>query len=90
MSLVSERVQKGIELLDLKNEGWRERIRLSSLSLASFVNCVLGQLYGGFSIGCDKLDIAPGDAYLYGFDIDSDGDYGFPDVDVEWHAQLQN
>lgn len=68
MSDVAERVAKGVELLDDKVPGWRDRVN-ATVSVASTSNCILGQLYGNYWTGTRRLGIG-------GF-FGSGADYGF-------------
>lgn len=47
--------EKGAALLDEVNPEWWERINLQTLQMNSFINCVLGQLYGDYHEGSKKL-----------------------------------
>ena len=51
MDAVEERVRRGIELLDTKAPGWREKIDLKTLDVEGSCACVLGQVYGGYPGG---------------------------------------
>ena len=53
-----ERVEAGAALLDRKRRSktWRRKIDLKQLNLESCQDCILGQLYGGYSVGLDRLE----------------------------------
>jgi hypothetical protein len=52
---VGERINKGAALLDRKCPNWHEEIDLSRLDLSCTENCILGQLYGGFTTGVRQV-----------------------------------
>jgi hypothetical protein len=60
-------VQRGAKLLDEECPGWHNQINLEYLSLPSTNHCVLGQLYDGYTRGCEKLDLGFIDVVNYGF-----------------------
>lgn len=47
--------ERGAALLDKYNDGWRDRIALTSLDISSVVECALGQAYGHFNDGIAQL-----------------------------------
>lgn len=62
--------ENGAALLDKRYPGWEAEIDLDILEMNSCDHCVLGQLYGGFEVGRQALDLyyqsnAP---ITYGFD----------------------
>jgi len=82
MAEISERVQKGAELLDEKVPGWADRIDITRLTISSSTDCVVGQLYagrGGYLHGLDELGIGFG---TYNVDKD-DEDYKDQDQDQD-------
>lgn len=44
-----ERVSEGITWLDANYPEWFNRIDLKNLNLDSWINCILGQLYGDYA-----------------------------------------
>ena len=50
-----ELVNDAIALLDVKEPGWFNKIDTDRLDIASPTNCVLGQLYGEYALGLEKL-----------------------------------
>ena len=78
-------VRRGVRLLDKMSPGWHLKIDLRKLDLAFIDKCVLGQVFGDYSDGCDKLSDAlteariqftrayPADSRIdpehYGFDV---------------------
>lgn len=60
-------VDKGVELLDQQQPGWRDRIDVSSLDMHQGGSCVLGQLFGDYFDGRSKLGLNADDAIDHGF-----------------------
>jgi hypothetical protein len=62
-------VARGVELLDEKVPGWRQKITLDKLAMSSCSRCVIGQIFGYF----DDLALIGGTAWLqpgyFGFDL---------------------
>lgn len=54
---LTKRVDRGVKLLDKKKPKWFKKIDLKNLDLNSESNCVLGQVYGSYTDGCDKLNL---------------------------------
>src|SRR6266566_2604542 len=50
-------VQAGSQLLDKIEPGWASKINLSSLSLPTQCNCILGQIYGSYGKGLEKVHL---------------------------------
>lgn len=69
---IEARVARGAALLDEKEPGWWEKIRIEELALSSCYRCVIGQLLGnregsvGFVRGVHKLGISD-DYWDFGF-----------------------
>ena len=53
-----KRVRAGIALLDQQCPDWHWRLNLQSLDMQNTCNCVLGQLYGHFWTGVNKLNLS--------------------------------
>lgn len=65
--LETVRAKIGATLLDVLRPGWAEKIDLERLLLSSCSACVLGQLFGDYSTGVEKLfAIAKTDVSIYG------------------------
>lgn len=68
-------VARGIALLDEVAPGWRERVDVDRLRTESCTRCALGQVFGHYYTGIDRLAAAVTVggtglvAYAYGFDI---------------------
>ncbi len=62
-----ERVDNGIILLEAVMPDWRSKFISEQLVLSSYVNCVLGQLFGDYEKGLAKLGLTPIEAMSYGF-----------------------
>lgn len=98
---VSDKIRRGMSLLDEKVPGWRERIDLDTLDMHH--NCILKQLFGNYREGLAKLGlghkwaegIVQSDGYAvseYGFTILCDDDVPiqrrFVDLTARWKRQL--
>jgi hypothetical protein len=67
------RVARGVALLDEKCPDWRTRVNPDTLDMASDFDCVLGQLYGRYSLGWQPLGITSGvQATRYGFSAEAE------------------
>lgn len=70
MQKLQERVERGVELLDERYPGWLDEVWVDGLDMNSCSDCVLGQLYDcSFINGLRTLEINPGYAWCYGFDL---------------------
>jgi len=56
------RAKIGATFLDVAQPGWAERINLRRLDLNSCESCVLGQLFGDFANGAEKVFAMRGSA----------------------------
>jgi len=91
-----ENVKRGIEWLDSVEPDWRKSINRKALDFADVFQCVLGQVFGSYKEGCEKL--CPGmnrkDAHLtfvrYGFTLEMKDHYvkKWRELGQEWVAQL--
>lgn len=81
-----KRVKAGVDLLDREfGASWRDKVDVSMLSLTSSYNCVLGQLYGHYGIGLDKLSLSDGEeSYSHGFNSTYDEDPGNAVTKAAW------
>jgi hypothetical protein len=52
---INARVHRGAALLDEKFPGWESSVNVSTLNLESSCNCVLGQKFGDFVVGSQKI-----------------------------------
>lgn len=53
--LETVRAKVGAKLLDLFRPGWAERVNPNTLDLSSCFSCVLGQEFGEYGAGSEKL-----------------------------------
>ena len=86
------RIERGAKLLDERAPGWRERIDLDRLDMGGCFDCVLGQLFGGYSTGADALGLhLPTDSSL-GFDVDAMEQYPRrrPTGVTSWRREAHN
>jgi hypothetical protein len=63
-----DRVERGAALLDKTAPGWRERVDPETLDMTLCTRCVLGQLFGHYMVGFDRLEVAES-SVVYGFDL---------------------
>jgi len=78
-----DKVQAGAALLDdLGPEQWWTKLDAANLEISSCVRCVLGQLYGTYSVGLDGVGISTNDARLYGFTA------GDSDINERWREEI--
>lgn len=64
---IQQRVENGMAFLDQEQPGWRSKIDIQRLHIASEQCCVLGQLRGAYSTGCVELGIGHAAAVHLGF-----------------------
>lgn len=63
----ADRVRSGVVLLDEKDPGWWRLVDVACLDMNNCRQCVLGQVFGSYLGGAERLRIHPD---FYGFDID--------------------
>lgn len=86
-AIFDARVKKGATELDaVYGSDWRNKIDLSLLDMSSPTQCVLGQVYGSYSVGLAKLNVSSynNDAQDYGFTTLESGDYGNVKINAAW------
>jgi hypothetical protein len=66
---IKRRIARGVKLLDDKMPNWRSKINRKKFLIAEGHDCILGQLYGHFTRGMSKLNMALSQAVDYGFGI---------------------
>ena len=59
MRKYQQAVTDGIKLLNKQFPRWKRRIKLEKLHMASSQHCILGQLYGSYGIGVNKIGLPP-------------------------------
>jgi hypothetical protein len=62
-------VARGAALLDAEDRLWYLRVNPKTLDMASNSECVLGQLFGLYEVGRDRLGLSRRAARRHGFDI---------------------
>lgn len=67
--MISERVARGVALLDRVEPGWFHRIDVNALNVANNRDCVLGRLYGDYSLGAKALGLNQDGAAEHGFQV---------------------
>ena len=86
--MFEERVARGIRLLDQVLPGWHDEINWDELVMEWPQDCILGQLYDGFTLGINKLNLHDR-AFLYGFDL-SQTQYFDATSTVAYFEELQS
>ena len=62
-------VRAGMGLMDQADPDWDRRVDLAILSIRSPARCALGQAFGSFFDGLERLQIAHSSAASYGFSL---------------------
>lgn len=90
MGTVAERVTRGAALLDEQRPGWRGRVAPDWLDIRSGSACVLGQLFGDYVRGLERLGLEVGDGPTFGFNTipSARGPVSYDELRREWLAQL--
>ena len=70
IDLLRERVSGGAEFLDEVDPGWAASIDPSTLDLTGCDECILGQRFGGFREGMDKLGLTLSVTRVLGLNYD--------------------
>jgi len=83
---VSEEVARGVALLDEKRPGWEHEIDLDKLDIKDPKCCVLGQVYGGFTVGYAEVGFTPDDDGTDAFAAD---DARCPSLTAEWRSVIE-
>lgn len=68
--LLRQRVSAGAEFLDGIYDEWADTIDVSTLDLTGCTECVLGQLFGGFREGMERLGLSLSVTRVLGFNYD--------------------
>jgi len=88
---LASRVDAGARLLDQKLPSWYRGVALDELAMQSCDRCILGQIYGSYTEGCDSLGLDWGGQY--GFDrlVYSAGgkDSDYPALADLWRAEIR-
>jgi hypothetical protein len=78
---------RGAALLDEKDgRSWVDLVIVETLDIESTANCVLGQVYGGYSRGLAHLGLRYQDAATFAFGRDVDADFG--DLRAAWLVEI--
>jgi len=88
---VTERVERGAELLDKHVPGWEQSVSFGNLHMGRCDRCILGQVFHQSYGGLERLGLSRRIACDYGFDItDAEaektltGNSSFNDLANEW------
>lgn len=91
MKLAKTRAAIGAKLLDVLKPGWAQRIDLDRLDLADCSACVLGQLFGDFGVGAERLFTMRPDTFNAakecGFDKDGFAE-SWSSLNVSWRNEI--
>lgn len=79
---VEEAVSFGVMLLDERGPGWANSIDLSTFSISNGDHCILGQLFGSYGYGCDRLGLHDEMAERFGFKVP--GQKPWAPIQAEW------
>lgn len=89
--MVRERVQQGIAILTEIDPHWWWKIDLGELDMESGTKDILGQLFGGYGAGCERIATFLGKEYChdffgadYGFNIGNRDDPTVQELQKEW------
>jgi hypothetical protein len=82
-------VYHGAVLLDLREPGWVARIDTRTLDLRRSDRCILGQLYGHYLWGTERLRMQHRQALWRGFVLDADSaDVRYYALERAWRAEI--
>lgn len=76
---IAQRVARGALLLDRTYPNWERRVDMEVFDIESLKSCVLGQVYGDWSVGT-KLLALDGDRYRQEVN-------GFEMTETEYHSE---
>jgi hypothetical protein len=57
MVVINTNIVDAVTLLDEKYPEWWKKINVDKLNMGDYQNCILGQLYGSYCTGLDKLNV---------------------------------
>lgn len=100
---IQERVARGVALLDATEPGWVHRINTEKLDVSHGEACVLGQLYGNYTLGRHALGLDHNQAGEHGFQMRTpsiepprgllvrvlNGFAEYPDLTQEWRRVVE-
>lgn len=67
LGTIEHRVQKGVELLNEKAPGWIKKIDLKTFNIHNEANCVLGQVFGSYFVGKERVCLKGHSMIPFGF-----------------------
>jgi len=79
-------VDRGMERLDMNRPGWEWQVDLDHLSIEDGQHCVLGQVFGRYTIGLVMLGINVFSSIGYGFAALEGNDYTI--LDRLWRESI--
>ena len=85
------RVRAGIAFLNAVKPNWKKKIDLDRLDLSSDRTCVIGEVYGDYGDGMEKLGIGAlsDSAIALGFKEDGVFDKNYPLLTKIWKQELK-
>ena len=90
--MIKEQVAAGARKLDEVVPGWHLRVDLNKLDMQHTSNCVLGQVYGGYMKGLDRLNLRVDEpSWTYGFTtfMGDDIDVWGKNADHYWREEIE-
>ena len=82
------RVRRGIDLLDEHGPSdWRERIDVESLEMANVFSCVIGQVFGAYSVATLSAELGLDDDGT-GFGFETDCGESYHELTNAWQSAL--
>lgn len=85
---MKEKIKLGMDLLDEKVPGWRDRIDLKNLNMGSCESCILGQLFNDFGLGLKKLDIDLYDTTIFELAFEKSSGESYTQLTKNWKQAL--
>lgn len=91
--ILRENARRGVQLFDQKKPGWGQRIDLGKLSMESFCDCAIGQMFHNYSEGLIALGLEYRnyEEIDYGFELPRDcleREEGWALLDSIWKEEI--
>lgn len=86
MFTIYGRISESVQLLDVYDSEWAQRINLDKLDLLNNYRCILGQLFGHYERGRYELRLDSHPAASDGFDILNRDPSEIVELEGEWRA----
>lgn len=85
---VASRVAAGAARLDADQPGWHRNVNVNTLDISSGSRCALGQTYGSYAQGVQRLGLTSGEASSLGFNTTGVHD-NFAAITAEWRRLIE-